>query len=136
VPELPDARKQRDMTVPLETHASEQLKCPLSFGRRQFLAAHQAAEGGDAFQINRVRGGEPLALHDRADPFGDRIRADQELHHGRCVENDHSRASRIAVITSITSSAVTWERAAMSRARSAASCGDVAAASLSRSWRT
>src|SRR5580700_463301 len=136
VPELPDAREQRDMAVPLETHASEQLKGPLSFGRRQLLPAYQPAESGSAFQVNRVRCGEFPAHHDCADPFGDGIRADQELHHGRCVENDHSRASRIAVITSITSSAVTSDRAAMSRARSAASSGVVAAASLSRSWRT
>jgi hypothetical protein len=89
------------------------LKSPLSFRRGQLLATHESAEGGRAFQVDHVRCGENSAHHDRTNPLGEGIRAHQEFDHRGSVENDHARASRIAVITSTTSSAVTSDRAAI-----------------------
>ncbi len=72
-----------------------------------------------ARQVARRRDG-------RADPLCDGIGAYEELHQCGRVENDHPRASRISSSAAVTSSAVTADRAAMVRAASAASSGQLA----------
>src|SRR6266513_1678275 len=124
------------MAIPGKCHPAEQVERPFSLAGRKLARVNQPPKRRGAFEVDRVRGGQFLAHDGSADLLGDAIRSNQELHDRRGIENYHVRDSRIAVIASTTSSAVTSERAAMVRACSAASSGVRTAASLSSSCRT